>query len=120
MELRPSVYFDRIKESSPSTGAGLYTLGGAPTGFNTFASVLTDNQYIDYGVTDQSGTYWENGRGRYSAAGNTITVVTVTASSNNGQPVVWSNQIKAIFLTADAASIQGIQDDTVYNSLILG
>ena len=120
MELRPSVFFDRIKESSPSIGAGVYTLGGAPTGFNTFASVLSDNQYIDYGVTDQSGADWENGRGRYSAAGNTITVVTITASSNSGQPVVWANQIKVIFLTADSSTLQGIQDDTVYNSLILG
>jgi hypothetical protein len=120
MELRPNVYFDRIKESSPSIGSGLYTLSGAPSGFVTFSSVLSDGQYFDYGVTTQSGADWENGRGRYSASGNTITVVTVNASSENGQPIVWASQIKYIFLTADANSIQQIQDDTVYNSLILG
>lgn len=112
--------FDRVKETTYTTGTGAYLCGGAPVGARTFGSVLNDQDIFDYGVTEAGGPAWENGIGRYNTATNTITRVHIYDSSNNNQAVNWGSQFKAIFLTVNAQSFTDLQDDVVLGSLILG
>ena len=43
---------DRVKETTTTTGTSTYTLGGAVTGFETFASNLSDADTTYYVCTD--------------------------------------------------------------------
>lgn len=113
-------FHDRIKETSTTTGTGAYNLGGASSGFKTFASVLTDQQEFDYGVTAVGSSNWENGLGRYNSSTNTITRVTIHSSSNGGSTVSWGNEVKAIYMTVNAPTFRAFQDDAVTYALLFG
>jgi len=112
--------YDRVKETTYTTGTSAYLCGGAPVAARTFSSVLVDQEIFDYGVTEVGGPGWENGIGRYNSTTNTITRVHVYDSSNNNQLVNWGNEFKSIFLTVNAPSLTDIQDDVILGSLILG
>lgn len=94
-------FFDRVKESSTTTGTGNFTLSGAATGFRAFSSVLTTNDTCYYCISLQGGSEWETGVGTYSAA-NTLTRTTILASSNSGNAVNFSAGTKDVFLTVAA------------------
>lgn len=74
-------YFDRVQETSATTGTGTITLGGAVTGYVAFTSVFADGDTMFYCITDQSGPNWEVGLGTFTAAG-TLLARSVIASSN--------------------------------------
>ncbi len=112
--------YDRVKETTYTTGTGAYLCGGAPVGARTFSSTVYDQEIFDYGVTEAGGPGWENGIGRYNTATNTVTRVHIYDSSNNNQPVNWGAEFKSIFLTVNAQSLTDIQDDVILGSLILG
>lgn len=80
-------YIDRVKETSSTTGTVALSLGGAVSGFQTFASNYSDGDTFYYNVTDQSGSAWEVGLGTYTSTGNKLTRTTVLASSNSGSAV---------------------------------
>lgn len=92
-------YFDRVKETSTSTGTGDFALSGASTGYRSFASVLSVNDTCYYCIA--MGSEWEVGYGTYSAT-NTLTRTTVQASSNSGSAVNFSAGTKEVFLTVAA------------------
>lgn len=74
---------DRVKETAAAPGTGNVTLGGAVTGFQTFAGGgCTNNSKIYYGISDGS-TKWEVGLGTW-VTGPTLQRTTVLASSNAG------------------------------------
>lgn len=112
--------FDRVKETTYTSGTVAYVCGGAPVGARTFASVLNDQDIFDYGVTEAGGPGWENGIGRYNTVTNTITRLHIYDSSNSNQAVNWGAEFKSIFLTVNAQSLIDMQDDVVLGSLILG
>lgn len=77
--------FDRILETTTTTGTGPVTLAGAVTGFRTFASKLAvaDTCHYHIEAVDGAGNPtgdWETGLGTYSAA-STLTRTTVLDSS---------------------------------------
>lgn len=111
---------DRIRELTNSAGTGDYILEGAFTGFRAFGAVCGDQDTFDYGVTEQGGPRWENGRGRYNASNNSITRIAVQTSSNNGAAVNWGTETKAIFMSFNAASILKLSEESVVNSLLFG
>lgn len=94
-----------VKESSSTSGTGDYTLGGASTGFATFASAFQDGVYTTYSATD--GTNWEVGIGKYNAGANSLTRIKVLNSSAGGGAVSWSSAVKTICCTpiVDGAQI---------------
>jgi hypothetical protein len=93
--------FDRVKETSITTGTGAFTLAGASIGYRTFAAVLSVGDTCPYCIAAQGGTEWEVGIGTLSAS-TTLARTTVLASSNGGSAVNFSAGAKNVFLTYPA------------------
>jgi hypothetical protein len=72
------VVFDRVQETTATTGTGTLTLGGAVAGFQTFAVVGNGNTTY---YTIVNGSDWEVGIGTYSSTGPTLARTTVLSNS---------------------------------------
>ena len=92
---------DRVKESTTTTGTADFTLGGASSGFQTFA-VIGNSNTTYYAAVDQSTGEWEVGVGTYSSTGPTLTRDTVLESSNAGSKVSFAVGLKDVFCTYPA------------------
>jgi hypothetical protein len=92
---------DRVKESTTTTGTADFTLGGASSGFQTFA-VIGNTNTTYYAAVDQTTGAWEVGIGTYSTTGPTLTRDTVLESSNSGSKVVFASGTKEVFCTYPA------------------
>ena len=90
---------DRVKESSTTTGTGTFTLAGAVTGFESFASVGNSNTTY-YCCTDN--TDFEIGIGTYTSSGTTLSRDTILQSSNSDSKVDWGAGTRTIFCTYPA------------------
>lgn len=93
--------FDRIKETTVSTGTGAPTLAGALTGFKTFASRYTNGDTLPY--LYNGGAEWEVGLGTINLPGGTLTRSVVLASSNADALVNFSAGTKVISVSLPAA-----------------
>ena len=92
--------FDRVQETTTTTGTGSVTLGGAVPGFQSFAVVGNGNTCY-YTIVD--GTAWEVGIGTYSTSGPTLARTTVLSnSSGTTSPITLAAGTKTIFLTYPA------------------
>lgn len=105
------LYYDRVLESSVTTGTGTYTLAGAVTGYQSFAAVGNANTayYCAYEV-DANGNAsggWEVGLGTYTSSGTTLARTSILASSNSGSAVSWSAGTRRIALVQPAPVISG-------------
>ncbi len=81
---------DRVVETTQTTGTGTLDLDGASTGFRSFVSGIGDGNTAVYTIED--GVEWETGTGVVtSASPDTLSRVTVLASSNSGSKVNWTN-----------------------------
>lgn len=78
---------DRVQETGTANTTVSFTLAGAVTGFQSFASVGNTNTTF-YTAADSSGN-WEVGVGTYSTTGPTLTRTTILASSNSGSAVTF-------------------------------
>jgi hypothetical protein len=95
-----SVFFDRVFETTTTTGTGTVTLAGAVNGFRTFQSVLSAGDTCYYQIN--LGTEWEVGVGTLATT-TTLSRDTVLASSNSNAAVNFSAGSKSVFLTNPAA-----------------
>ena len=93
------VLADRVKETSTTTGTGTYTLAGAVTGFESFASIGNGNTTY-YACT--LGSDFEVGIGTYTASGTTLARTTILQSSNSDNAVNWGAGEKTLFCTQPA------------------
>ena len=94
--------FDRVKETTTTTGTGNITLAGAVTQFVAFSSVYTvGDNYVPYAIAGQTGTEWEVGIGTYVSA-NTLQRDTILASSNSGSAVSFSAGTKDVWVNFSA------------------
>lgn len=98
--------FDRVLETSTTTGTGALTLAAALTGYRRFSDVLSTGQTIPYWIQAIDGNgnpsgAWECGTGTYSSA-NTLTRTTVEASSNSGAAVSFAAGTKYVAIDATA------------------
>ncbi len=98
-------FFDRVKETTTTTGTGTLTLLGAATNFQPF-SVVGDGNQTYYAIEDSANDAWEVGIGTYTLSGTTLSRDTVLASSNGGSIVTLGAGTKDVFLPlpADIAS----------------
>jgi hypothetical protein len=91
---------DRVKETSTTSGNGVFTLNGASTGFQSFA-VIGNGNTTYYCIATQGISEWEVGIGTYASAGTTLTRTTVLSNSSGTQPtaLTFSGGTKDVFVT---------------------
>ncbi len=78
--------FDRVQETTTTTGTGTVTLAGAVSGFQSFFNAgLNNGDTTYYCIT--SGTAWEVGLGTFSIGPNAIARTTILASSALGAAI---------------------------------
>tara|TARA_R110002153_G_scaffold214124_3_gene366710 strand:+ start:187 stop:525 length:339 start_codon:yes stop_codon:yes gene_type:complete len=109
--------FDRVKETTTTTGTGALTLSGPSTGFQAFSSVFSIGDTTFYSIVAEDGS-WETGIGTYSSA-NTLSRTTVLESSNSGNLVGFASGIKTAFVTYPASKSVTI-DQSIALSIALG
>jgi hypothetical protein len=116
---------DRIRESSASAGTGDLQLDGAIFGFQSFASVGNGNTTY-YAIVDAVTGEWEVGVGQYSSTGPTLSRNTVLESTNAGNKVNFTSNIKDVFCTYPAeqavtlGDIQTLTNKTLTSPTITG
>jgi hypothetical protein len=94
------VVYDRVQETTTTSGTGSVTLLGAVSGFQSFAVVGNSNTTY-YTITD--GAQWEVGIGTYSTSGPTLARTTVLSNSNgNTTPITLSGGLAQVFVTYTA------------------
>lgn len=94
--------YDRVKESTATTGTGPLLLLGAQIGYRSF-SVAGDGNYVYYGIQDTLSGDWEVGLGTWNAAGPLLHRLSVYDSSNGGSLVNFQpGSFKDVFLTVPA------------------
>jgi hypothetical protein len=125
------VVFDRVQETTATTGTGTITLGGAVTGYQSFA-VVGDGNTTFYCITN--GAQWEVGIGTYTSSGTTLSRDTILSNSNsNASPITLSGSSvvfvtypaeKSVNLTAgDAVILPGnlfVENGFLFAPVILG
>lgn len=97
------LYFDRVKETSTTTGTGTLTLAGAVAGFQSFSAVGNGNTCY-YCIEESATGAWEVGLGTYTSAGTTLARTTVLASST-GSAISLAAGTKNVFLTLPATAL---------------
>lgn len=110
-------YKDMVTELSTTTGAGAFTLAGAPVGQRTFASAFavgTTNIAYRARLVDAEGApgaEWEVGYATLTASG-VLTTSLISSSSNAGAKVSFSAGTKEIICTlpAGAARAMAVKD----------
>ena len=101
--------FDRVVETSTTTGTGTYTLAGAVTGYRTFQSVLAvgDTAECYAEDVDSNGVptgSWEVFMGTLATT-TTLTRDMIESSSNSGNAVNWSAGTRRIALAVTARMV---------------
>lgn len=99
-----SLFRDRVRETSTTTGAGDMTLSAsAPTNFRTFQQAFTVGDIVPYTIVHQAANEWEVGEAPLSSA-TTIqrSAGAVYASSNAGALVNFSGGTKDVFCSIPA------------------
>lgn len=100
-------FLNRAQESFTTTGTGTLTLGGAPTGWRTFAAALNADHglsgtvaVVAYFAVSADEATWEFGYGTVDTAAGTITRNPI--SSSTGSAINWPAGTKYIFSTPEA------------------
>ena len=94
---------DRVKETSTTTGTGAMALGGAVTGFETFAAGIGNSNTTYYAIFNQGTTQWEVGYGTLDGTSANLTRTTPISSSNSDSAVSFSAGTKDVFCTMPAS-----------------
>ncbi len=96
------LYADRVQETTTTTGTGTITLGGAVSGYRTFASILPTDERIRYCIVLDAE--WEVGDGVFTTP-STLTRENVFASSNSNALVNFSAGTKNVFVDFPADAV---------------
>ena len=94
---------DRVKETSTTTGTGAMALGGAVTGFETFAAGIGNSNTTYYAIFNQGTTQWEVGYGTLDGTSANLTRTTPISSSNSDAAVNFTSGTKDVFCTMPAS-----------------
>ena len=94
--------YDRVKESSSTTGTGAITLSGAASNYVTFNAAIGVGNFCWYAINSLSANEWEVGWGQLTGA-TTLTRVKVHSSTNSNALVNFSAGTKEVFVTQPSA-----------------
>jgi hypothetical protein len=95
---------DRVKESSSTTGTGTFTLGGAVTGFETFAAGIGGSNTTYYCIFETGTANFEVGFGTLNGAASTLARTYVISSSNSDAKVNFAGATE-VFCTVPGSKI---------------
>ena len=111
---------DRVKETSTTTGTGVFSIGNAVTGFETFAAGVGNSNTTYYAIVHQTANEFEVGLGTLNGDSSPITRTTVISSSNSDSAVNFSSGTKDVFCTFPASKTMDMvlttQGDVPYAS----
>ena len=96
---------DRVKETTTTTGTGTVSLGGAVTGFETFAAGIGNSNTVYYCIAHQDQAEFEVGLGTLDGDSSDLTRTTVISSSNSDSAVDFSSGTKDVFCTIPASKM---------------
>ena len=96
---------DRVKETTTTTGTGAVSLGGAVTGFETFAAGIGNSNTVYYCIAHQDQAEFEVGLGTLDGDSSDLTRTTVISSSNSDSAVDFSAGTKDVFCTLPARKL---------------
>jgi len=96
---------DRVKETTTTTGTGAVSLGGAVTGFETFAAGIGNSNTVYYCIAHQTEAEFEVGLGTLDGDSSDLTRTTVISSSNSDSAVDFSAGTKDVFCTIPASKL---------------
>ena len=96
---------DRVKETTTTTGTGAISLGGAVTGFETFAAGIGNSNTVYYCIVHQTAAEFEVGLGTLDGDSSDLTRTTVISSSNSDSAVDFSAGTKDVFCTIPASKL---------------
>ena len=96
---------DRVKETTTTTGTGAVSLGGAVTGFETFAAGVGNSNTTYYAIVHQTANEFEVGLGTLDGDSSDLTRTTVISSSNSDSAVDFAAGTKDVFCTIPASKL---------------
>ena len=105
---------DRVKESSATTGTGTFTLGGAVSGFETFAAGIGGGNTTYYCIFETGTNNFEVGFGTLNSDASTLARTNVISSSNSDGLVNFAGATE-VFCTVPGAKI-GLPNPEEYGS----
>ena len=109
--------YDRVKETSVTTGTGSIVLNGAFGAFQSFRDAFLDGQTTYY--TIENNSRWEVGQGVFDQSSNSISRDIVFDSSNNNSKIDLEG-VSVVFCTlpASKAFIKDPNDQVVVADLV--
>ena len=96
---------DRVKVTSTTAGTGVFALGSATAGFETFATGIGGSNTTYYAIAHQSAAEFEVGFGTLDADGDALTRTYIINSSNSDAAVNFSSGTKDVFCTMPASKV---------------
>jgi len=96
---------DRVKETTTTTGTGTISLGGAVTGFETFAAGIGNSNTVYYCIAHQDQAEFEVGLGTLDGDSSDLARTTIISSSNSDSAVDFSAGTKDVFCTIPASKM---------------
>jgi hypothetical protein len=94
---------DRVRETTTTTGTGAVALGGAVSGFETFAAGIGNSNTVYYAIVHRSAAEFEVGLGTLDGDSSDLTRTTVISSSNSDSAVNFASGTKDVFCTLPAS-----------------
>ena len=92
--------YDRVQETTATSGTGPVSLAGATTGFQTFVAGVGDGNECYYAIVDSVTGDWEIGSGTVTdSTTDSLSRDTVLQSSNAGSLVNFAANTKDVFVT---------------------
>ena len=96
---------DRVKVTSTTQGTGVFALGSATAGFETFATGIGGSNTTYYAIAHQSSAEFEVGFGTLDSDGDALTRTYIINSSNSDAAVNFTAGTKDVFCTMPASKV---------------
>ena len=94
---------DRVRETTTTTGTGAVALGGAVSGFETFAAGIGNSNTVYYAIVHRTAAEFEVGLGTLDSDSSDLTRTTPISSSNSDSAVDFAAGTKDVFCTLPAS-----------------
>jgi hypothetical protein len=94
---------DRVRETTTTTGTGAVALGGAVSGFETFAAGIGNSNTVYYAIVHRTAAEFEVGLGTLDGDSSDLTRTTPISSSNSDSAVDFAAGTKDVFCTLPAS-----------------